>query len=50
MAQALSSKINKWNLMKTESFYKIKDKLEKTNCKSRSDGRVISKSYEELKH
>jgi hypothetical protein len=31
MAQALMSRVDKWDLMKLESFYKAKDIVSKTN-------------------
>ena len=59
MAQALRSTIDKWDLMKLESFCKAKDIVNKTNrqptdwgkifTNSTSDRRIIPKIYKELK-
>jgi hypothetical protein len=60
MAHALRSRIDKWNLMKLESFYKTKDIVNKTNqqptdwkkkifTNPTSDRGLISKIYKELK-
>ena len=59
MAQALRSKINKWDLMRLQSFCKDKDTVKKTKRQptdwekifnnSTSDSGLISKVYKELK-
>jgi hypothetical protein len=55
MAHALGSRIDKWNLMKLENFYRAKDIVNKTNLPPKywgkifsnptSDSRLISKIY-----
>jgi hypothetical protein len=60
MAQALRSTIDKWTLMKLQSFCKPKDTVNRTNqqptdCEMifttpTSDRRLISKMYRELKN
>jgi hypothetical protein len=59
MVHALRSRIDKWNLMKRESFYKAKDIVNKTNQRNTdwkknsltltSERGLISKIYKELK-
>jgi hypothetical protein len=59
MVHALRSKIDKWDLIKLESFYKAKDIVNKTNRQPTdwekfftnltSDRGLISKIYRELK-
>ena len=59
MAHALRSRINKWDLVKLESFCKAKDIVNKTNqqptdwekifTNPTSDRGLISKIYKELK-
>jgi hypothetical protein len=59
MAHALRSRIDKWHLIKLESFCKAKDIVNKTNqqptdwvkifTNPRFDRRLISKIYKELK-
>jgi hypothetical protein len=59
MAHALRSRIDKWDLMKLESFCKAKDIVNKTNWQHTdwekkftnptSDRKLISKIYKELK-
>ena len=59
MAHALISRIDKWDLIKLESFYKAKDIVDKTNLQptdwekvftnTTSDRGLISKIYRELK-
>ena len=59
MAHALRSRIDKWDLMKLESFCKAKDIVNKTNrnlqiekkifTNSTSDSSIIYKIYKELK-
>ena len=59
MAQALRSKINKWDLMRLQSFCKTQDIVKKTKrqptewekifTNSTSDRGLISKVYKELK-
>ena len=59
MAQALRLKINKWDLMRLQSFCKAKDIFKKTKrqptewekifTNSTSDRGLISKVYKELK-
>jgi hypothetical protein len=59
MAQALTSRIDKWDLMKLKSFCKAKDILNRTNrqptdwekifTNPTSDRRLISKIYKECK-
>ena len=59
MAQALRSKINKWDLMRLQSFCKAKDIVKKTKqqptewekifTNTTSDRGLISKVYKELK-
>jgi hypothetical protein len=41
MAHALRSRIDKWDLMKLESFCKAKDMVNKTNGKSTDSGKKI---------
>jgi predicted GTPase len=59
MVQALRSTINKWDLIKTQSFYKAKDTVKRTNWRRThwekiftnptSNRGLISKIYKELK-
>jgi hypothetical protein len=60
MAHPLRSRIVKWDLMKLENFYKVKDLANKTNrqptdwekkifTNPTSDRGIISKIYKELK-
>jgi hypothetical protein len=59
IAQALRSTINKWDLMKLKSFYKVKDTIYRTKQQPTdwekifnnptSDRGLISKIYKELK-
>ena len=59
MAQALSSTINKWDLMKLKSFCKAKDTINRTNWQPaewekiftnpKSKGWLICKMYKEFK-
>jgi hypothetical protein len=59
MAHALRSRIDKWDLMKPESFCKAKDIVDKTNrqctdwifflTNPTSDKRLMPKIYKELK-
>ena len=59
IAQALSSKIDKWDLMRLQSFCKVKNSIMKTkwqptewikiSTNPTSDRGLISKVYKELK-
>ena len=59
MAQAIRSKINKWDLMRLQSFCKAKDTVKKTKWQptkwekiftnTTSDRGLICKVYKELK-
>jgi hypothetical protein len=59
MVCAIKSRIDKWDLIKLQNFYKSKDTISKTKHQStdwekiftnpKSDRRLISKIYKELK-
>jgi hypothetical protein len=59
MACALRSRIDKWNIIKLQSFYKVKDTVNKTKTQPtdseriftnpKSDRRLISNMYKEIK-
>jgi hypothetical protein len=50
MVQALRSRIDKWNLMKRDNFYKAKDIANKTNCQPTDGEKVFANpiSYRRL--